>query len=160
MSSSISTRYLEFNGVALDLRHMCFSADGLHDSEYIIFLNVHRAIFTNFKVYSDLSLESLAEFIFEKAVCSVDGCEITRRKSLGESVNYNEYDRKKSLCIQLHDKARIIVAKTIYHFETYHQRASGFVDFENRHNKHYDRPSDEKRLVLDREYEIKLLEFT
>ncbi|ACI28820.1 agip119 [Agrotis ipsilon multiple nucleopolyhedrovirus] len=160
MSSPISSRYLEFDGIALDLRHMSFGADGLHDSEYIIFLNVHRAIFTNFKVYSDLSLESLAEFIFEKAVCSVAGRKIDRRKTLGECVKYNEYDRNKSLTIELHDKARIIVAKTIYHFETYHRRASGFVDFENRHNKHYATPSDDKRIVLDREYEIKLLEFT
>lgn len=161
MSSSVSNRYLEFDGIAIDLRHVMFSVDGLHDHEYIIFLNVHRAMFNNFKCYSDLSIESMAELIFNEAICVVNGVPTTNRPgSLGECVTHNEHDHKKSLIIQLHEKARVVVAKTIYFAETYHKRVSGYVDFENRHNKFYVKPADETRAVLDREYEIKLLEFT
>lgn len=158
---TINNRYLEFDGIAVDLRHVNFSADGLNDHEYIIFINVQRGKFSNFKVYSDLSLESLAELVFTEAVCVTDGVPSTSRLgTLAECVVYNEPDHNKSLIIQLHDKARVIVAKTIYLGENYHQRVSGYVDFENRHDKLYVRPSSGLRDQLDREYEIKLLEFT
>ena len=161
MCFSLNEKYLEFNGVSVDLRHISFSVDGLNDDEYIIFINVCRAHYTNFKIYCDLSLESLVEFLYDNNVCFVDGVRIdTKSKSLGECVVYNEKDHNKSLIINLHENARIVVAKTIYHNETYHRRVSGYVDFENRHNKNYVRPADNMRAVLDREYEIKLLEFT
>lgn len=158
MVSSVNNKYLEFDGISVDLRHVAFSADGLNDTEYIIFLNVRRAMYTNFKVFCDLSLESLAELLYNE--CRVGGGEDAIKKSLGECVVYNQNDRNKSLIINLNEQARIIVAKTIYLNETYHKRVSGYVDFEHRHDKNYVRPADEKRADLDREYEIKLLEFT
>ncbi|QNV47896.1 ac57-like protein [Alphabaculovirus altersperidaniae] len=163
--SSVNNKYLEFNGVSVDLRHVVFSADGLDDTEYIIFLNVCRAIYTNFKVYCNLSLESMAELLFEQSVCKINGCDVKKYKTLGECVQFNEHDHNKSLIIDLCEKtgqqaARIIVAKTIYFDENYHKRVSGYIDFENRHNKNYTPPTDDERIVLNREYEIKLLEFT
>ncbi|ABM45812.1 unknown protein [Spodoptera frugiperda multiple nucleopolyhedrovirus] len=159
---SVNNRYLDFDGISIDLRHISFSADGLCDNEYIIFLNVQRAIYTNFKVYCDLSLESMAELLYYESICTVNGARLKKDKPLGECVAYNEQDHNKSLIINLYneDRARIVVAKTIYFEETYHKRVSGYVDFENRHNKNYVRPSDKARQSLDREYEIKLLEFT
>ncbi|CDG72853.1 Unknown (Ac57) [Spodoptera exigua multiple nucleopolyhedrovirus] len=161
MVSSINNKYLEFDGISVDLRHVAFSADGLNDTEYIIFLNVCRAMYTNFKVFCDLSLESLAELLYNECIVCGGG-DGGEKKSLGECVVYNQNDRNKSLIINLYEneQARIIVAKTIYLNETYHKRVSGYVDFENRHNKNYVRPADDKRADLDREYEIKLLEFT
>ncbi|QEI03547.1 hypothetical protein [Spodoptera cosmioides nucleopolyhedrovirus] len=162
MVSSVNDKYLEFDGISVDLRHVAFSADGLNDTEYIIFLNVRRAKYTNFKVFCDLSLESLAELLYEQSVCTIDGSNAKWRKPLGECVAYNEHDHNKSLIVDLVENgmARIIVAKTIYLNETYNKRVSGYVDFENRHDKNYVRPAQSKRADLDREYEIKLLEFT
>ncbi|AYN45050.1 se90 [Alphabaculovirus alterspexiguae] len=158
---SVNRRYLEFDKVCVDLRHVTFSADGQNDTEYIIFININRAMFTNFKIYCDLSIESLAEFIYDNVVCTVEGNYVRPSVPLSECVQYNEYDLNKSLIIELHEKAKIIVAKTIYHDETYHERVTGYVDFENRHNKNYvPPPTSEVRNKLDREYEIKLLEFT
>ncbi|AAQ11149.1 hypothetical protein [Mamestra configurata nucleopolyhedrovirus A] len=158
--SSISSRYLEFDGTIIDLRHVSFSADGLNDTEYIIFLNVRGGIFTNFKIFSDLSLETLAEYLFTKTKCSVASVLVNRPGELGDCVAYIEADRNKSVMITLHKEARLVLAKTMYFNETYHKRVSGFIDFENRHNKHYVKPDEKKRAVIDREWEIKMLEFT
>lgn len=160
MVSSVNNKYLEFDGISVDLRHAAFSADGLNDTEYIVFLNVCRAIYTNFKVYCDLSLESMAESVYEQSVFTINGLNAKWRKPLGECAVYNEHDRNKSLIVNLaeNEMARIIVAKTIYQNENYHKRVSGYVDFENRHNKNYVLPtSEDRRAALDREYEIKLL---
>ncbi|AUV65376.1 hypothetical protein [Alphabaculovirus myunipunctae] len=160
MSCSVSSRYLEFDQVTVDLRHVTFSADGLNDNEYIIFLNVHKAIFTNFKIFTDLSLESIAELLFVETKCTVRGETVPRPGPLGDCVAFIEADRNKSLSIELHERARIVVAKTIFFQETYHKRISGFIDFENRFNEQYVRPDEHRRNAIDREWEIKLLEFT
>jgi hypothetical protein len=158
--SPISCRYLEFDGIIVDLRHLTFSVDGLNDIEYIIFLNVRRGMFTNFKICTDMSLETLAEYLFVETKCSVTNVLMDRPGALGDSVTYIKADRNKSLSIALHEEARIVVAKTIFFEEAYHKRVSGFIDFENRHNKNYVKPDENKRAVIDREWEIKLLEFT
>jgi Nucleopolyhedrovirus protein of unknown function (DUF918) len=160
MSSSISCRYLEFDRVCVDLKHVSFSADGLNDVEYIIFINVKRAMYTNFKICTDLSLETLAELLFVEAKCMVNGEAVPRAGTLGECVTHVAGDRNKSLIIKLHENARIVVARTIYFDECYHKRVSGYIDFENRHNQHYIMPDDNQRAAIDREWEIKLLEFT
>ena len=158
---SVNRRYLEFDRVCVDLRHVTFSADGHNDTEYIIFININKAMFTNFKIYCDLSIESLAELIYENVLCTVEGKNVKPSAPLAQCAQYNEYDLNKSLTIELHEKARIIVAKTIYYHEKYHERVTGYIDFENRHDKNYTPESSEDlRNKLDREYEIKLLEFT
>ncbi|AIE47779.1 ac57-like protein [Peridroma alphabaculovirus] len=157
---SMTHRQLEFGQIGVDLGHLSFSYDDLNSVEYIIFINVQRAMFCNFKIFTDLSLESLAEYVYEHAICTVNGAAVPRAVSLGESVVFNEADHNKSVFIQLHAQARVIVAKTIYMHESYAQRVSGYLDFENRHDKHYAPPGDDERATINRECEIKLLEFT
>nr|ANS70943.1 hypothetical protein [Lymantria dispar multiple nucleopolyhedrovirus] len=163
---SVATRYLEFDGVTLDLRHVAFSRsqDELNNTDYIIFFNVKRALFRNFNLVSDLSLETLAMFVYENVRCTIGGRVCQRDTAAArrfEQFIFNENDRNKSIIIELHDDARLIVAAAIKPHEKYHQRVGGYMDFEKRHS-----PADERDLTeaeraeRDRLYEIKLFEFT
>lgn len=80
--TSISGRYLEFAGVSLDLRQVNFSTTPDANKNYILFLNVKRAMYRNFSVWSDLSLESLALFVYENVKYTDDRGAKTIKKNL------------------------------------------------------------------------------
>ncbi|AAC70245.1 LdOrf-60 peptide [Lymantria dispar multiple nucleopolyhedrovirus] len=163
---SVAARYLEFDGVALDLRHVVFSraADEAHNADYIIFLNVKKAMFANFNLVSDLSLESLALFVYENLHHLVDG-QLQRHGCYFEKLIFNEHDRNKSIVVELDEDARLIVAAAVKPHEKYHQRIGGYLDFEQRHDQPgggaaAEQLTDAQRAERDRLYEIKLVEWT
>ncbi|ABY65761.1 hypothetical protein [Orgyia leucostigma nucleopolyhedrovirus] len=161
--TTINVKYLEFGEVSLDLRHVRFpvSEEGDLDAnaEFIIFLNIQKAFFSNFKIITDLSLESLCQFIYYNAHYSIAGVK-QQLKMDYERFVYNEHDKNKSIIIEFDAAARIIVASVIKFDERYHQRVSGYLDFENRHNLNYDELSLQERVELDKQCEIKLLSLT
>ncbi|QWO71581.1 AC57-like protein [Orgyia pseudotsugata single capsid nuclopolyhedrovirus] len=156
--TSINVKYLEFGEVSLDLRHVKFPAiEDKANSEYIIFLNVNKAFFSNFKIVCDLSLETLCQFIYENVRYTIDGVEQKLTLDYDRFV-YNQHDKNKSIIIQFSDTARIIVAAAIKFDERYNQRVSGYIDFENRHCSTQDELSAHERNELDKKYEIRLLD--
>nr|AJR20335.1 orf-59 protein [Lymantria dispar multiple nucleopolyhedrovirus]AMO27559.1 hypothetical protein [Lymantria dispar multiple nucleopolyhedrovirus]AQQ80082.1 hypothetical protein [Lymantria dispar multiple nucleopolyhedrovirus] len=159
---SVAARYLEFGGVALDLRHVVFSraADEAQNADYIIFLNVKKAMFANFNLVSDLSLESLALFVYENLHHLVDG-RLQRHGCYFEKLIFNEHDRNKSIVVELDEDARLIVAAAVKPHEKYHQRIGGYLDFEQRHDPPAaEQLTDAQRAERDRLYEIELVEWT
>lgn len=126
-------------------------------SEYIIFLNVHKAIYCNFKITSDMSLETLAEHVYDNVRCTIKG-RLIQKPLFATCTKFIASDNNNSISLELHASAKIIVARTIKPDERYHQRVTGYIDFENRHDPDYCIQIDEKeRARKDREYEIRLL---
>ncbi|AGR56798.1 ac57 [Hemileuca sp. nucleopolyhedrovirus] len=165
--TTVNVKYLEFGGTSLDLRHVSFphcNKNEANNNEYIVFLNVKKAFFRNFKIISDLSLESLTYYIYENVKCTIDGKESSKNDGINKVIDYNkfvfnEHDKNRSIIIEFDSNARIIVASAIRPDEFYHQRVSGYVDFENRHTTTTTEISPNERDALDREYEIKLLNY-
>ncbi|AKC91714.1 ac57 [Lambdina fiscellaria nucleopolyhedrovirus] len=162
---TLNVRCVEFAGVCLDLRHVKFSTSGANcDREYIIFLNVKRAIYRNFKITSDMSLETLALYIYQNVLYTVDGRLQSRSAVAYDCFVQNERDFNRSIVIKCGAEARIVVAAAIHFYENYHQRVSGYMDFERRWTKDvdclYNAMDEKERAKLDREYEMQLLEFT
>ncbi|AWW14404.1 hypothetical protein KM620_gp044 [Hyposidra talaca nucleopolyhedrovirus] len=164
--TTINAKYLEFDGVCLDLRHVTFSCNPEinhpDNREFIVFLNVCKAFFCNFKIVSDLSLETLSLFIYKNVKFVVNGA-----LQKFEQINYNHFimnepDRGRSIIIELNEKARIVVAAVIRFDEQYHQRVSGYIDFEHRHQSLENKKemTAQERAEFDKECEIKLLEYT
>ncbi|AHH82629.1 ORF-40 [Buzura suppressaria nucleopolyhedrovirus] len=164
--TTINVKYLEFGEVCLDLRHVRFSRNPQDDhpdnKEFIVFLNVYKAFFCNFKIVSDLSLETLTHFIYENVKFVMNGVVQDTRKVNYEHFIISEPDRERSIIIEFNKKARIVVAETIRFDEQYHQRVSGYIDFEHRHQplKNKKRMTTQERAEFDKECEIKLLEYT
>ncbi|AJD80739.1 hypothetical protein [Pseudoplusia includens SNPV IE] len=164
-STSFSARFLEFEQVCIDLRYVTFVDDiscEINDSraqDYIIFLNVKKAMFCNFNIKTDMSLETLAEYIYDNVRVSIDGRLHRKPLNMAECVHFNGADNNNSIFIDLHDQARIIVAKKLFDDERYHQRITGYLDFENRLNLNSKKNllTDRERALLDREYEIEML---
>ncbi|AIU41283.1 ac57 [Sucra jujuba nucleopolyhedrovirus] len=162
--TTINVRFLEFGGVSLDLRHVNFPVDKRDDSqnnEYIIFLNVCKAFYANFKIVSDLSLETLCHFIYQQVEFIKNNVATDLSEINYEHFVINDNDRGKSIIIEFDDDARIIVASVIRFDEQYYQRVGGYLDFENRHN-----PAQQKKLSTaeraerDKKCEVKLLGYT
>ncbi|ABI35726.1 hypothetical protein [Ectropis obliqua nucleopolyhedrovirus] len=160
--TTMNVKFLEFGGVCLDLRHVTFPRNECEEgnSEYIVFINVYKAFYSNFKFVCNYSLETLAVFIYENVKYTIDGVQ-----QMFESVNYsqfvmNEHDFNKSLFIEFTENARLVVAQVIKFDEQYHQRVSGYIDFENRHLQPKKIMTKEERLEYDKQCEIKLLEYT
>jgi Nucleopolyhedrovirus protein of unknown function (DUF918) len=160
--TSINVKYLEFAEVCLDLRHVHFSKnENENNSEYIIFLNVYKAFYSNFNIVCDLSLESLCEYIYKNVIYTIDGVKQNNDILLYDRFIFNEHDKNKSVFIEFSENARIIVATTIRFDERYHQRVGGYIDFENRHFNTKEKVlSKEERAELDKTCEIKLLGYT
>nr|WUR10803.1 hp [Calliteara abietis nucleopolyhedrovirus] len=157
--TTLNVKYLEFGDVSLDLRHVAFPCSAPDDgSEFIVFLNVHKAFFSNFKLVCDLSLETLTQYIYENVKYTLKGVLQACILNYSRFV-YNYHDRNKSIVIELDSNARIIVAAVIRFDEQYHQRVSGYLDFEKRHTPQEKRVflSDQERAELDKTCEIKLL---
>ncbi|AUF81572.1 ac57 [Malacosoma neustria nucleopolyhedrovirus] len=167
MMSSLSFRLIEFENVCIDLRYLTFSKDDDcidNNKEYIIFLNVKKAFYSNFNITTDMSLETLTMYIYENLQHRVDGERVMLRGNPFERIFINERDRNQSTVIEISDQARIIVANKLHPDEKYHQRITGYMDFEKRHEPP---PSiidaDNKILAkherdeLNREYEMKIL---
>ncbi|AAR28833.1 ORF69 [Leucania separata nucleopolyhedrovirus] len=166
MFSSVSVRLLELDGYCLDLRHVSFENEtGLDLIEYIVFLNVKCSIFRNFHVRSDLSLESLALHIFRNVRYRIDGREMTTaNKSFVDYIFHDEHDRD-AMHIKLHPWLRVVVAKKLRSSERYHQRITGFMDFEKRLQNPPDTVAlltdyNSTRDILDSFYEKNLFEHT
>ncbi|QEI03599.1 hypothetical protein [Rachiplusia nu nucleopolyhedrovirus] len=175
--SSLSARFLEFEQVCLDLRYVTFMQDFYLDSryiccynnspavnnvtsEYIIFLNVHKAIFCNFKISSDMSLETLTEYVYDNVRFTIED-KLIQKPPFSKCTTFIENDDKNSIIIDLHPLARVVIARVIFPNERYHQRISGYIDFENRLRPGYCVMDDDKeRARKDREYEINLLGLT
>lgn len=158
MLSSVGSRLLEHDGYCLDLRDVPLEGS---TSEYIIFLNVKRAFFSNFHVLSDLSLESLALHIFQHLRHRVAHVDINLAGA--HFVDYIEHDERDrdAMHINLHPWLRVVVARKIRKHESYHQRITGYMDFENR----LDPPNaalatnyNGTRSILDSHYEKAIFE--
>nr|WRK23028.1 hypothetical protein [Bombyx mori nucleopolyhedrovirus]WRK23718.1 hypothetical protein [Bombyx mori nucleopolyhedrovirus] len=159
MKLPVYAKYLEFDDVVLDLTSLTFlEFDNDQNEEYIIFMNVKRAFYKNFHITCDLSLETLTVLVYEKARLIVKQMKFEQPSNFVDFISFNATDNDNSMIIELCSDARIIVAKKLTPDETYHQRVSGFLDFQKRN--WIPRPpieSDPKvRNVLDRELEIKL----
>ncbi|QYC92747.1 AC57 [Trabala vishnou gigantina nucleopolyhedrovirus] len=162
--TTINKKFLEFKDIGLDLRHAKFpcSDNDSQNNEYIIFLNVCKAFFCNFKIVCDLSLETLAIFVYENIKYTIKGvvqkCELHYDRFV-----INEHDENKSIIIEFGENARAIVAAVIRFDEQYYQRVSGYIDFEHRHDSAYrenTKMSKEERAEYDKKCEIKLLGYT
>ncbi|ABF47386.1 ac57-like protein [Clanis bilineata nucleopolyhedrovirus] len=171
---SINQKYLEFDNISVDLRHVHFprAIDEAENLEYIVFLNVKRAMYCNFKITTDMSLETLAMHIYEDVILCKDNVCIRTISNFNEidfnKFVYNKTDLNKSIIIELDDEARVIVAECIQPHEKYHQRITGYMDFEKRHKPLHDvhggaycsnTISQEDRNKLDRQYETILYKF-
>ncbi|USC25906.1 hypothetical protein [Palpita vitrealis nucleopolyhedrovirus] len=158
MKRSITAMYLEFDDVVLDLTDL----NNLHDSskkeEYIIFMNVKKSFYKNFYLTCDLSLETLTVLVYEKVRLTVQHVKYQQPADFVNYISFNATDDDNSMIINLCPDARIIVAKKLTPTETYHQRASGFLDFQkrNRFPKHEIELDPKLRNVMDRDLEIKL----
>jgi hypothetical protein len=161
-NKNISSRYLERDGVSLDLRHVLFERDALYDEQYIVFLSVHRAFYTNFELITSLSLESLALHILQEVKHKVPH-EPPRSYADADLVQYifvNEHDHGQSMILQLNEDTKIVVARKLYADEHYHKRVSGYMDFERRHvpGSQCMLQTSSERLHNDRDIEIILLQ--
>ncbi len=148
----------------LDSKYICCSTNKTiaNDTkllqEYIIFLNVRKAIYTNFKITSDMSLETAAEYIYDNVRCTIKGKSV-QKPQFSECTNFIESDKNNSIAITLHPQAKIIVVRTLFPNEHYYQRIGGYIDFEHRLCPDYCvQEDDRKRARSDREYEINLLD--
>lgn len=156
MIQSVHAKRLEFDNVILDLSHL--QLHGPPEERYIVFLNVKRAFYKNFCVECDMSLETFALHLYEIARLTVDGAVVPRAPEFAHHISFNSADRDQSLVLDLGPDAKIVVAKQLRADERYHQRASGFLDFQRRHERppapiEHDLVA---RNALDRELEIKL----
>lgn len=159
--SSLNTRYLEFENVSVDLRHVSFTRNTQcpgDNKRYIIFLNVKKAFYSNFEIESDLSLETLTMYIYHNVRIQINNCVLTLNAP-NKHIAFNEVDYNQSLFIEPtpNDEARIIVAQTIYSHESYHQRITGYMDFERRRRRRQHYLSTEERALNDRNCEAFLL---
>nr|UPO71102.1 orf45 [Trichoplusia ni single nucleopolyhedrovirus] len=166
LSTSLGARFLEFEQVCIDLRYVTFMDDTTCDitttgpvHDYIIFLNVKKAMFCNFNITTDMSLETLAEYIYDNVRVVIEERLLRKPLNMIECVQFNIADNNNSIFINLHAEARIIVAKKLFDNERYHQRITGYLDFEKRLdlNSKKNLLTDKERALLDREYEIKML---
>lgn len=169
---SINQKYLEFDNISVDLRNVHFTRaiDEAENLEYIVFLNVKRAMYCNFKIITDMSLETLAMHIYENVILCKNNVQI-RTFSNFNDIDYNKFvynktDLDQSIIIELDDEACVIVAKCIRPHEKYHQRVTGYMDFEKRHKQPLcdidggsNTISQEDRNKLDRQYETILYKF-
>ncbi|AOT85552.1 cyun94 [Cyclophragma undans nucleopolyhedrovirus] len=165
MKQPVFAKYLEFDNVVLDLTGVVtVQSPSLLQAaaaeEYIIFLNVKKAFYKNFHLRCDLSLETLTLLVYEKLRLTVNGVEFVKPAKFVDYISFNATDRDNSMIIDLCPDARVIVAKRLHADEEYHQRVSGFVDFQMRHCvPRAAIVTDQKaRNDLDRELEIKLYE--
>nr|AFS51973.1 DekiORF96 [Dendrolimus kikuchii nucleopolyhedrovirus] len=153
-------KYLEFDDVVLDLTDVVVVQAPLWQiaEEYIIFMNVKKAFYKNFNLKCDLSLETLTLFVYEKLRLTVKGVEFVKPARFVDHISFNATDHDNSMIIDLCPDARVIVAKCLYASETYHQRVSGFMDFQMRNR--VPRPAivadQQMRNDIDREMEVKL----
>ncbi|AXS67709.1 ac57-like protein [Cryptophlebia peltastica nucleopolyhedrovirus] len=162
MATNMSARFLEFEEVCIDLRNVHFSFDQDHQSNnktFIIFMNVKQAFYSNFKIKTDLSLETLTYYIYQHCLCTVEDTVLPIFRRFDQFI-FNENDKCKSIIIQLHRRARVIVAECIRENEYYHSDVSGYIDFENRHTRLPLSLSEEERSKINREAQLKLLETT
>ncbi|AAK85616.1 hypothetical protein [Epiphyas postvittana nucleopolyhedrovirus] len=151
-------RRVEFDNVTLDLSKVVFTTDEATNEEYIVFLNVKRAFYKNFHVTCDMSLETLALYVYENASVIVNGVTTTRAPDFVNHIYFNASDRDQSLIVEFNMHASVVVAKKLNAGERYYQRASGFNDFQRRHQVPaaiIERDMN-VRNVTDRELEIKL----
>ncbi|AXU41500.1 AC57 [Alphabaculovirus altermyunipunctae] len=133
MFSSVGVRLLELDGYCLDLRHVPFENEtGLELVEYIIFLNVKSSIFSNFHVKSDMSLESLALHIFRNINYRIDNIAMDTTNANFVDYIFHDAQDENAIHIKLHPWLRVIVAKKVRPNERYHQRITGFMEFQNR----------------------------
>ncbi|QDL57048.1 hypothetical protein QKQ66_gp102 [Dione juno nucleopolyhedrovirus] len=162
MYHSVHAKRLEFDGVALDLSRVELTDPDEPASapteNYIVFLNVKRAFYKNFHISCDMSLETLALHLYENAELTMNGSAVPRAPNFAHHISFNTTDRNQSLVLDLAPDARIVVAKQLRANERYHQRASGFLDFQRRHEVPPARVEHDAvaRDALDRELEIKL----
>ncbi|QCF61075.2 ac57 [Troides aeacus nucleopolyhedrovirus] len=159
MKHPVYARYLEFDHVVLDLTSLIFlEFDNAQNEEYIIFMNVKKAFYKNFHITCDLSLETLTVLVYEKARLIVKQVKFKQPPNFVDFISFNATDNDNSMIIDFCSDARIIVAKKLTPDETYHQRVSGFLDFQKRNCiPRLPIESDPKvRDALDRELEIKL----
>ncbi|BBD51462.1 hypothetical protein [Samia ricini nucleopolyhedrovirus] len=158
MLYSVHARRLEFDDVVLDLSRVVFTVDPGGNEEYIVFLNLKRAFFKNFIVACDMSLETLALHLYQTASLTVAGVAPPRAPGFAEHISFNASDRDQSIIVDLAADARLVVARRLRSNEWYHQRASGFADFQRRHEQPAAPVESDlnKRNVMDRELEITL----
>ncbi|AAP29839.1 unknown [Choristoneura fumiferana multiple nucleopolyhedrovirus] len=155
MIQSTHARRLEFDNVILDLSQV--ELNGAAEHSYVVFLNVKRAFYKNFCVACDMSLETLALHLYNNAQLTINGAAVPRAPDFYNYITYNAWDRDQSLVLDLAPDARIVVAKQLRADERYHQRASGVLDFQRRHELAPAVESDPAaRNALDRELEMKL----
>ncbi|AGE89902.1 hypothetical protein SlsnVgp047 [Spodoptera littoralis nucleopolyhedrovirus] len=132
-ASSIGARYLERDGYAIDLRQVPYEQieNCSKCEEYIIFLNVKLAFFCNFHVRSSMSLESISLYTFMHARHCAGDDNYVRTDDVLDFVErmHREGD---IVHINIHPWLRIVIAKKIRKGERYHQRITGYMDFEKR----------------------------
>jgi hypothetical protein len=109
---SCGVRFLEFDDVRVDLSHIHFPkhVDREHNNIYIIFINIKHALFTNFQVITQLSLEHAAQKIVDKVVFRVNGVPMSLQDN--EPIKCNA-KRDQSLIIDLGYNSRITIAKQL-----------------------------------------------
>ncbi|AHN05426.1 ORF50 [Helicoverpa armigera SNPV] len=159
-----SARYIERDQCSIDMRHIRVSCDQNNQSnnaDYIIFLMVKRAFYQNFQLTTDMSMESLTLYLFDNLIYCRNG-HVRQYKHVDfvEYIFFNEQDKNQSMIIELDHDARVIVAKRLHDQETYHQRVSGYMDFEKRHNTTTPMQiimNSAERAEFDRTMEITLL---
>ncbi|AKN81054.1 hypothetical protein [Lonomia obliqua multiple nucleopolyhedrovirus] len=160
MIQPIYAKYLEFDNVILDLTNVVIEDcdDDTNNEEYIIFMNVKGAFYKNFHFICDLSLESLTLFIYNKLRLTIQEVEYEKSAQFVDFIFFNDADNGNSMIIELCSQARVIVAKKLYPGEKYHQRVSGFIEFQQRHYTPRPEPivNLQMRNEIDRELEIKL----
>ncbi|AJD09253.1 hypothetical protein [Condylorrhiza vestigialis mutiple nucleopolyhedrovirus] len=136
MLHPIVARRLDFDNVTLDLNHVTFNTDHNDNNEnYIVFLNVKRAFYKNFHLTCDMSLETLSMYVYENASVIVNGVQLPRSPDFVQHIAFNASDRDQSMLIDFTPEARIVVARKLRADERYYQRASGFADFQRRHEQ-------------------------
>nr|ALR70537.1 hypothetical protein AGNV_104 [Anticarsia gemmatalis multiple nucleopolyhedrovirus]ALR70694.1 hypothetical protein AGNV_104 [Anticarsia gemmatalis multiple nucleopolyhedrovirus]ALR71166.1 hypothetical protein AGNV_104 [Anticarsia gemmatalis multiple nucleopolyhedrovirus]ALR71794.1 hypothetical protein AGNV_104 [Anticarsia gemmatalis multiple nucleopolyhedrovirus]ALR72108.1 hypothetical protein AGNV_104 [Anticarsia gemmatalis multiple nucleopolyhedrovirus] len=159
MLHPIVARRLEFDNVILDLNHVAFNTDhNKNNEDYIVFLNVKRAFYKNFNLTCDMSLETLALYVYENTSVIVNGTQVPRSRDFVKHIAFNASDRDQSMVVDFTPEARIVIARKLRADERYYQRASGFADFQRRHEQP---PAPVERDLhvrnaADRELEIKL----
>jgi hypothetical protein len=123
-----------------------------------VFLNVKRAFYKNFNLTCDMSLETLALYVYENASVIVDGAQLPRSPNFVQHIAFNASDRDQSIVVDFEPDARVVVARKLRTDERYYQRVGGFADFQRRHEQP---PAPVERDLnvrnaADRELEIKL----
>lgn len=154
MIHSVHAKRLEFDNVILDLNQVQWY--GPFTESYIIFLNVKCAFYKNFHVSCNMSMETLALHVYENAVLTVDGAVVPRDPNFAKYISFNATDFDQSMVLDFVPHARIVVAKQLHINERYHQRVSGFLDFQKRHERQIVSNDLITRNKLDRDLEIKL----